>query len=89
MDDYFKSAVVYYFKYLVEHGYNDPVKVIINDFLDTIKITDEQKKFIYNNNKVESNTVDNMMVLIKKMRISNEIDQEALKLIEDGLKKML
>ena len=89
MDDYFKSAIVYYFKYLVDNGFNDPMKVIITDFLDTVKITEDQKKYIYDNTGIKSNGIDNMIILIKNMRMQNEIDQESLKLIEDGLKRLL
>lgn len=89
MDDYFKSAIVYYFKYLVDNNFNDPIKVIITDFLDTVKITEEQKKYIYENTGIKNNGIDSMLVLIKRMRMQNEIDQESLKLIEDGLKRLL
>jgi PP-loop superfamily ATP-utilizing enzyme len=89
MEDYFKSAIVYYFQHLVKNGSNDPVKVIIADLLDTVKITEEQKKYIYEQTGIKQNQVDSMLILIKKMRVTNEIDQEALKLIEEGLKQML
>lgn len=89
MKDYFKSAIAYYFKWLCEQGYADPVKVIISDFLSTIKITDEQKKYIVKTTNTKSNSVDSMIVLIKKMREDGEIDHESLNLIEDGLRHLM
>ena len=89
MKDYFKSAIAYYFKWLCEQGYSDPVKVIITDFLDTVKITEEQKKYIVNKTGVKDNSIDSMIILIKKMQADGEIDKEALQLIEDGLRRLM
>lgn len=89
MKDYFKSAIAYYFKWLCERGYNDPVKVIISDFLDTVKITEEQKKYIVNATHTKQNNIDSMIILIKKMRSDGEIDNEALDLIEEGLRHLM
>jgi hypothetical protein len=89
MKDYFKSAIAYYFKWLCERGYSDPVKVIISDFLETVKITDEQKKYLVDKTNIKSNNVDSMIILIKKMRADGEIDSEALDLIEEGLRRLM
>ena len=89
MKDYFKSAIAYYFKWLCERGYNDPVKVIISDFLDTIKITSEQKKYIEDSASIKKTNVDSMIILIKKMKVDGEIDLESLNLIEEGLKHLI
>ena len=58
MEDYFKSAIAYYFKYLVDNGYNDPIKVIVSDFLDTVKMTDDQREYIKSNTKDKIEVVD-------------------------------
>lgn len=90
MDEYFKSAIAYYFKYLIDNGYNDPVAVIISDFIDTIKITDEQKEYIKNKNKVTNNdTINNMIILIDKMKADGQIDVDSLNLIRKGLKHLM
>ena len=90
MQDYFKSAIAYYFKYLVDNGYNDPVKVIISDFLDTIKITKEQRDYILKENSIDDkDNINNMLVLIRKMKADNKIDVDSLDLIENGLKHLM
>lgn len=90
MDEYFKSAIAYYFKYLIDNGYNDPVAVIISDFIDTIKITDEQREYILNKNKVTNNdTINNMIILIDKMKADGKIDVDSLNLIRKGLKHLM
>lgn len=90
MDEYFKSAIAYYFKYLIDNGYNDPVAVIISDFIDTIKITDEQREYILNKNKVTNNdTINNMIILIDKMKADGKIDVDSLNLIKKGLKHLM
>lgn len=88
MKDYFKSAVAYYFKYLVGEGYNDPVQVIIYDFLETIKITKEQQKFIKKTFNIEENDIFNLLILIKKMKSDKKIDEESLDLIADYMKHL-
>lgn len=90
MEEYFKSAIAYYFKYLIDNGYNDPVAVIISDFTDTIKITDEQREYILNKNKVTNNdTINNMIILIDKMKADGKIDVDSLNLIRKGLKHLM
>lgn len=90
MKDFFKSSIAYYFKYLVDNGYNDPVKVIISDFINTIKITQEQKEYILNKNSVKNNdTINNMIILIEKMKSDGEIDVDSLNLIQEGLKHLM
>ena len=90
MEEYFKSAIAYYFKYLIDNGYNDPVAVIISDFIDTIKITDEQREYILNKNKVTNNdTINNMIILIDKMKADGKIDVDSLNLIRKGLKHLM
>lgn len=90
MEEYFKSAIAYYFKYLIDNGYNDPVAVIISDFIDTIKITDEQREYILNKNKVTNNdTINNMIILIDKMKADGKIDVDSLNLIKKGLKHLM
>ena len=90
MEEYFKSAIAYYFKYLIDNGYNDPVAVIISDFTDTIKITDEQREYILNKNKVTNNdTINNMIILIDKMKADGKIDVDSLNLIKKGLKHLM
>lgn len=88
MKEYFKDAIAYYFKWLSGEGYSDPVKIIISDFLDTIKITKEQKEYIQNKAGVKSDDIDNLLILIKKMKMDNKVDMQSLDLIEDYLKRM-
>jgi len=88
MKDYFKSAIAYYFKYLVGEGYSDPVQVIIYDFLETIKITKEQQKFIMKTFNIKENDVFNLLILIEKMKSDKKIDEEYLDLIADYIKHL-
>ena len=88
MKDYFKDAIVYYFKHLAEEGYKDPVRIIISDFLETIKITKEQEEYIRKETGVKKNDIDNLLILIKKMKVDKEIDIQSLNLIENYLKKL-
>lgn len=88
MKEYFKDAVVYYFKWLAGEGYNDPVRVIISDFLDAIKVTKEQDDYIKKTANINKNDIDNLLILIKKMKMDNKIDTESLNLIEDYLKRL-
>lgn len=89
MEDYFKSAIAYYFKYLVDNGYNDPIKVIVSDFLDTVKMTDDQREYIKSNTKIEENTIDNIITLLRMMKTTGKVDNEAINLIEAELKKRI
>jgi len=88
MKDYFKSTVAYYFKYLVGEGYNDPVQVIIYDFLETIKITKEQQDFIINSFDINKKDIFNLLILIEKMKSDKKIDEESLDLIADYIKHL-
>ncbi|AGF59645.1 MULTISPECIES: hypothetical protein [Clostridium] len=88
MKDYFKSAVAYYFKYLVGEGYNDPVQVIIYDFLETIKITKEQQDFMINSFDINKKDIFNLLILIEKMKSDKKIDEESLDLIADYIKHL-
>lgn len=89
MEDYFKSAIAYYFKYLVDNGYNDPIKVIVSDFLDTVKMTDDQREYIKSNTKIEENTIDNIITLLRMMKTTGKVDNDAINLIEAELKKRI
>ena len=88
MKDYFKSAIAYYFKYLVGEGYSDPVQVIIYDFLETIKITKEQQDFIINSFDINKKDIFNLLILIEKMKSDKKIDEESLDLIADYIKHL-
>ena len=88
MKDYFKDAVAYYFKWLSGEGYADPARVIISDFLDTIKVTKEQENYIKKTASVEKKDIDNLLILIKKMKMDKEVDLQSLDLIEDYLKRL-
>lgn len=88
MKDYFKSAVAYYFKYLIGDGYSDPVQVIIYDFLETIKVTKEQQNFIMNTFNIRKNDIFNLLILIEKMKVDKKIDEESLNLIADYIKHL-
>jgi hypothetical protein len=88
MKDYFKSAVAYYFKYLVGEGCNDPVQVIIYDFLETIKITKEQQDFMINSFDINKKDIFNLLILIEKMKSDKKIDEDSLDLIADYIKHL-
>lgn len=88
MKDYFKSAVAYYFKYLAGEGYNDPARIIIYDFLETIKITKEQQNFIMKTFNIRENDVYNLLILIEKMKVDKKVDEESLDLIADYIKHL-
>ena len=88
MKEYFKDAIVYYYRFLVKEGYKDPVRVLISDFLETVKVTDEQEKYMKKEAGVNSKDIDNLLILIKKMKADKEIDIQSLDLIENYLKKM-
>ena len=88
MKDYFKSAVAYYFKYLAEEGYNDPVQVIIYDFLETIKITKEQQDYIMKAFNFEKGDIYNLLILIEKMKSDKKVDIESLDLIANYIKHL-
>lgn len=85
MRDYFKSAIGFYYKDLAEKGCDDPVKVIIADFVNTVKITKEQEGFIYTMTKEDSKLLDNILILIAKMKIDKKYDGKNLDVIEKGL----
>lgn len=88
MKDYFKSAVAYYFKHLVGEGYSDPVRIIIYDFLETIKVTKEQQNFMMKTFNIKENDMYNLLILIKKMKADKKIDEESLDLIADYIRHL-
>lgn len=88
MKEYFKSAVAYYFKYLAGEGYNDPVQVIIYDFLETIKITKEQQDYMMKSFNIEKGDIYNLLILIDKMKSDKKVDDESLDLIADYIKHL-
>lgn len=81
MRDYFKNSIVYYYSHLKNEGCDDPVRVIISDFLETIKITDKQKEFIENNINTNKSDLKNIEVLLTKMNIKNSYDDKIIALI--------
>lgn len=88
MKDYFKSAIAFYYKDLLEKGCDDPVKVIIADFINTVKITKEQQEFIHRMSEKEVKMLDNLLVLIAKMKIDEKYDSKSFDLVEKGLKHL-
>lgn len=88
MEDYFKDAIVYYYKYLIKEGYSDPVRIIISNFLEAVKITKEQEEYIKDKTNVDIKTINNLLILIKKMKADNKIDIQSLDLIESYLMKL-
>lgn len=92
MKEYFNSTIVYYLRHLSENGCPDPVREIVSDFTEYMKnhISKEQKGYIEKNIKSSSvKTIEDMLILVKTMRVSNKYDEQSLKLIEEGLKSLL
>ena len=88
MKDYFKNAIAFYYKHLLEEGYEDPIKVMISDFVNTVKITEEQERYINSMTKQEFKMIENILILIKKMKQDNKYDEKSLDLIEKGLSSL-
>lgn len=88
MKDYFKNSIAFYYKHLLEEGCDDPVKIMIADFVNTVKVTKEQEKYISNMTEQEFKMIDNILILIKKMKSDNKYDEKSLDLIEKGLSSL-
>lgn len=88
MENHFKNSIVFYYKHLLEKGYEDPVKVIIGDFINTVKITKEQEEYINKMTDQDFKMIENILILIKKMKSDNKYDENALNLIEKGLSNL-
>lgn len=88
MVNYFKNAIVFYYKFLLEDGCEDPVKVMVSDFVNTVKITEEQERYINSMTKQEFKMIENILILIKKMKQDNKYDEKSLDLIEKGLSSL-
>lgn len=85
LKSHFQSAIVYYYKQLAESGYDDPVRVIIADFIDTVKVTDKQKDFMLASTSQDKKILDDIIVILRKMKSDEELDIKALDLAEKGL----
>lgn len=88
MKDYFENALIFYYKDLVEKGFDDPVKIIIGDFVRTIVITKEQQEYINKMTELDSRMIDNLLVLILKMKNDEKYDSKSIELLENGLKHL-
>lgn len=93
MKEYFNSTILYYLRHLSNNGCPDPVREVVSDFTDYMKnnITKEQKDYIENNiiSSSKKKTLEDVLILVKTMRISNKYDEQSLKLVEEGLKSLL
>lgn len=85
MEEYFKNALIFYYKDLVQKGYSDPVKIIIGDFVRTITITKEQQDYISKMTELDSKMIDNLLILITKMKYDKDYDEKSLDLLEKSL----
>lgn len=85
---YFQSAIVYYYKNLAENGCDDPARIVIADFLSTIKITDKQKEFVLASTSNDKKILNDIITILENMRKSNKLDLKALELAENGLKHL-
>lgn len=85
MQNYFKNSIAFYYKHLLEKGCEDPVKIMISDFVNTVKITKEQMEYINKMTEQEFKMIDNILILIQKMKNDNKYDEKSLDLIEKGL----
>lgn len=88
MESYFKNAIVFYYKYLLEQGVDDPIRVIIGDFISTVKITKEQQEYIKNMSDKEFKMIENIIILISKMKLDKKYDEKSLDLIQQGLSNL-
>lgn len=86
--DYFKSSLIYYYQDLIKKGNSDPLRVVIADLLDTIDVSDNQKDYLkkYTNN--DKKDIDNIIILLNKMDITNKVDHKALKIIINKLEHL-
>lgn len=84
MKDYFKNSIVFYYRHLSEQGARDPIKVMIGDFLETVKVTENQKEFLEKQIKSD-NLIDNILILIAKMKRDKEYDEDTMELIEKSI----
>ena len=85
MEEYFKNAVAFYYKDLVDKGCDDPMQVIIASFVNTVRITKEQQDFIMKMTNKDVRMIDNIIVLISKMKKDKKYNERNLDLIEKGL----
>lgn len=88
MKDYFENSLIFYYKDLVQKGCSDPVKIIIGDFVRTITITKEQQEYINKMTELDSKMIDNLLILISKMKNDEKYDNKSLDLLENGLKHL-
>lgn len=86
MKDYFKNSLIFYYKDLVNKGFDDPVKIIIGDFVNTITITNEQQEYISKMTEQDKKMIDNLLILILKMKNDKEYDNKSLELLENWLR---
>lgn len=93
MKEYFNSTIVYYLRHLSENGCPDPVREVVSNFTEYMNnhITKEQKEYIEKNIKSSSQnkTLEDVLILVKTMRVSKKYDEQSLKLIEEGLSSLL
>lgn len=92
MKEYFNSAIVYYLRHLSQNGCLDPVREIVSDFTEYMKnnISKEQLKYIEDNCILDNKkTLEDILILVKTMRVNKRYDEQSLKLIEEGLKSLL
>lgn len=97
MKEYFNSSIQYYLRHLSNEGCLDPIREIVTDFTKHLSnhISDEQKKYIEDNtiNKIKTTKdrriIEDVLVLIKTIKIDKKVDEKTLTLIEEGLRSLL
>lgn len=86
MKSHFRSTIVYYFQHLVKEGHRDPSRVIVADLLETIELTKEQQDYVLRMTDEDKKIIDDVLILVRKMRKDKQLDMKALEVIEHSLK---
>ena len=81
MKDYFKDSIIYYYNQLLREGCDDPLRVVISDLLDTIDVPKEQEKYLLEISSNHKKDLENIILILKKMKLENKIDGQAINLI--------
>lgn len=97
MKEYFNSSINYYLRHLSNEGCLDPVREIVTDFTKHLSehISNEQKKYIEENtiNKLKTTKdkriIEDVLILIRSIKVDKKVDEKTLNLIEEGLKSLL
>lgn len=89
MKNTFKNSIIYYYKYLLSVGCNDPLKVIISEFLETIDLPDIQRDHILSITGKNKELLDNVHTIIKGAKKKNNLSKSDIDVIEKTLSYIL